>query len=212
MNTMHINEGGVTLVTEGDQSALVKRLMKQVDELQKRGTELVTENRGLHATNSELLRLLAGQRRASRRADVMQFHAVMGQEIGASPHVPPEAKVRLRLRLIAEEFFELLDAAIKPVLRDHIGLAREEVRQAINDNPIDVDMPAFCDATIDLDYVVEGTRVTFGVDGGPLWDEVQRANMAKVGGTKREDGKILKPPGWTPPDIEGELKKQGWTP
>ena len=43
--------------------------------------------------------------------------------------------------------------------------------------------------------------------------EVHRANMAKAGGPRRhEDGKLLKPVGWSPPDIEGELKKQGWSP
>ena len=38
-----------------------------------------------------------------------------------------------------------------------------------------------------------------------VWNEVQRANMAKVGlggVKKREDGKVLKPDGWTPPDVE----------
>lgn len=34
----------------------------------------------------------------------------------------------------------------------------------------------------------------------PFWDEVQRANMDKVGGAVREDGKRLKPPGWRPPN------------
>jgi hypothetical protein len=29
---------------------------------------------------------------------------------------------------------------------------------------------------------------------------------------KRADGKILKPEGWKPPDIEGELRAQGWEP
>ena len=62
----------------------------------------------------------------------------------------------------------------------------------------------------DLDYVVEGTRLEFEIDGGPIAVEVHRSNMAKVGGPVREDGKRLKPPGWTPPDIAGELRKQGW--
>jgi len=26
----------------------------------------------------------------------------------------------------------------------------------------------------------------------------------------RDDGKVIKPPSWSPPDIEGELRKQGW--
>lgn len=54
------------------------------------------------------------------------------------------------------------------------------------------------------------TALEFGVDMGPIEDEVHRANLAKAGGPV-VNGKIMKPPGWTPPDIAGELKKQGWS-
>jgi len=33
------------------------------------------------------------------------------------------------------------------------------------------------------------------------FNEVHRSNMAKLGGSKRTDGKILKPPTWTPPNL-----------
>jgi HNH endonuclease len=35
-------------------------------------------------------------------------------------------------------------------------------------------------------------------------------NWKHLGGPVAANGKRLKPEGWTPPDIEGELKKQGW--
>lgn len=47
-----------------------------------------------------------------------------------------------------------------------------------------------------------------GIDVRPLFAEVQRSNLAKAGG-KVIDGKLRKPEGWTPPDIRGELIKQG---
>jgi predicted HAD superfamily Cof-like phosphohydrolase len=72
------------------------------------------------------------------------------------------------------------------------------------------DLPAFADALADIDYVVEGARLEFGINGSPIADEVHRANMAKLGGPKRADGKHMKPEGWTPPDVAGELVKQGW--
>jgi predicted HAD superfamily Cof-like phosphohydrolase len=40
----------------------------------------------------------------------------------------------------------------------------------------------------------------FNIPIRSFWEEVQRSNLAKVGGPIREDGKRLKPPGWTPPD------------
>jgi hypothetical protein len=54
-------------------------------------------------------------------------------------------------------------------------------------------------------FAVEG-----GIDLRPLWVAVQAANLAKVGGSKRADGKVLKTPGWVPPDIAGLLRQQGW--
>jgi hypothetical protein len=51
-----------------------------------------------------------------------------------------------------------------------------------------------------------GTAVEFGIDIQPFFDEVHRTNMLKVGGTTREDGKTLKPPGWEPPRIREMLE------
>ena len=48
----------------------------------------------------------------------------------------------------------------------------------------------------------------FGIDLEPYYDEVHRTNMLKVGGSKREDGKILKPKGWQPPRIAEMLEQQ----
>jgi predicted HAD superfamily Cof-like phosphohydrolase len=45
-----------------------------------------------------------------------------------------------------------------------------------------------------------------GYDVAGAWDEVLKSNMAKVDPVtrkvkRREDGKILKPEGWKPPDL-----------
>jgi predicted HAD superfamily Cof-like phosphohydrolase len=52
----------------------------------------------------------------------------------------------------------------------------------------------------------------FGIDLNLYFDEVQKSNMAKVGGPVREDGKILKPPGWKPPQIREMMVERGWVP
>lgn len=64
----------------------------------------------------------------------------------------------------------------------------------------------------DLDYVSEGARLEYGVNGGPIAVIVHDANMAKVGATNREDDKTLKPEGWVAPDeaIAAELVRQGY--
>jgi predicted HAD superfamily Cof-like phosphohydrolase len=43
------------------------------------------------------------------------------------------------------------------------------------------------------------------------WNEVMRTNFAKIDPTtgkvrKREDGKVLKPEGWTPPNLKPFIK------
>lgn len=151
------------------------------------------------------------------REKVLEFHRAMEQPIVEKPAVPSEDRVRLRLRLIAEEFFELLRSTIgypevderndNPAILDFV---ERTVNAVINEAKLEVDLPSFVDATIDLDYVVEGTRIEFGVDGGPVLDAVHRANMAKATGPRRADGKILKPEGWRAPDVESELRRQGW--
>jgi predicted HAD superfamily Cof-like phosphohydrolase len=146
--------------------------------------------------------------------DVTAFHRALGQPVGGpAPAVPPEARVRLRMRLIAEEFFETMAActANAPALK-RLGEIEHLLKELIEVAPISVDLPALVDGLCDLDYVVEGTRVEAGVCGAAVHAEVHRANMAKAHGPKRADGKVLKPEGWTPPDIETVLRRSGWTP
>jgi predicted HAD superfamily Cof-like phosphohydrolase len=45
-----------------------------------------------------------------------------------------------------------------------------------------------------------------GANGEGAWNEVMRTNFAKIDKEtgkvrKREDGKVLKPEGWTPPNL-----------
>jgi predicted HAD superfamily Cof-like phosphohydrolase len=63
------------------------------------------------------------------------------------------------------------------------------------------DVPNIIQELCDLLYVVYGAAVVLGVDLEPFFEEIQRANMEKAGGPKREDGKQLKPAGWRPPDL-----------
>lgn len=138
---------------------------------------------------------------------VRDFFAIAEQVVADHPHVPDDGTVRLRMRLIAEEFLEQLEAAFA-----HTGefeLVRHHLHHLVDVAPVRVDLAKLVDAWADTDYVVEGARVAFGVDGEPVMALVHAANMAKAGGPVIA-GKKMKPKGWVAPDVVGELRRQGW--
>jgi len=150
------------------------------------------------------------------RAQVLEFHRAFSHPIAETPVVIANTRVRFRANLIAEEFFEAMAAMFadgegQNSMLDRLHYALHEF---MSDAPVKVDLPELADAFGDLDYVVEGSRLEFGIDGGPVAAAIHKANMAKLGPDgkpiRRADGKTLKPEGWTPPDIAGELRKQGW--
>ena len=118
--------------------------------------------------------------------DVKDFHIAFGQRVGEKPSFPNTSERTLRMKLITEEFNELCDA--------------EENN----------DLTEVADALADIIYIACGTAVSYGIPLDKVFAEVHRSNMAKLVDGKpiyREDGKVMKPEGWTPPDIEGVLKK-----
>lgn len=63
------------------------------------------------------------------------------------------------------------------------------------------------DALIDILVVTAGAIHSMGADGEGAWNEVMRTNFAKIDPDtgkvrKRSDGKVLKPEGWQPPNLE----------
>jgi predicted HAD superfamily Cof-like phosphohydrolase len=68
------------------------------------------------------------------------------------------------------------------------------------------------DALTDILVVTIGAIHSAGFDAEGAWKEVMRTNFAKIDSEtgkvrKREDGKVLKPLGWTPPNLTPFLKK-----
>ena len=62
------------------------------------------------------------------------------------------------------------------------------------------------DALLDFIVVTTGAIHSGGFDGEGGWKEVMRTNFAKIDKEtgkvrKREDGKVLKPVGWEPPNL-----------
>lgn len=115
---------------------------------------------------------------------VFEFHKEFDIHIAHTPTVPDEKTKALRVRLIQEEFDELKEAFEEKNLHN---IAKEMA---------------------DLLYVVYGTAVSYGIDMEPVFQEVQRSNMSKVGGYKREDGKWVKPATYSPADIKPIVERQ----
>jgi len=92
----------------------------------------------------------------------------------------------------------------------YLGLIDEEtseLHQAVLAN----DPVEQLDALIDILVVTIGAIHSAGFDAEGAWKEVMRSNFAKIGEDgkvrKREDGKVLKPLGWTPPELKQFIKE-----
>lgn len=120
---------------------------------------------------------------------VHDFHRAYDLPIAAVPSADISVdQAELRQRLIDEELAELRAAS-------HAG-----------------DLIEIADALADLVYVAYGTAWVYGIDLDAVLDEVHRSNMTKLGAdgrpVRRADGKILKGPQFTEPDIAGVLSQQ----
>ena len=118
---------------------------------------------------------------------VKEFMKSFGQEVKSKPEWPNDETMELRIDLIEEELGEFKDAII-------------------NGDGTLVDV---ADALSDLLYVVYGAGHSFGIDLDDCFAEVHRSNMSKLGEDGkpiyREDGKVLKGPNFSEPDLTSIL-------
>lgn len=112
---------------------------------------------------------------------VKEFMTACGQTVNVVPTIPDESTRQLRHSILIEEVNELQSAT----------------------TPVDA-----LDAITDILYVLLGTAHAYGL-GDKLqaaFNEVHRSNMTKVMPDgkvlKREDGKIIKPDTYEPPNLQ----------
>lgn len=117
------------------------------------------------------------------------FFIVRLKEILATiKKLPDSSRSALRMKLILEEFIELYEATMQG------------------------DIIKALDGLSDLLYVTYGTHHEFGLGSiaKEAFREVHRSNMSKLGAdgkpVYREDGKVLKGPNFSPPDLESIIK------
>lgn len=98
-------------------------------------------------------------------------------------------------------------------LKERYDFMWEELRE-FRDAVMADDLAGQADALVDLVYVALGTAVSMGLPWRALWDDVQRANMAKVRGVGSRGHLVdcVKPPGWVPPATLSVLEAHGYDP
>jgi predicted HAD superfamily Cof-like phosphohydrolase len=114
--------------------------------------------------------------------DVTVFMKAAGQETPSSPQKIISKQAQLYKDLIKEESIEFWEA------------------EAASDDVEEID------ACFDMIWVIIGYMKSRGWDCEGIWDEGAKSNLSKIDRVtnnvlRREDGKILKPEGWMPPDF-----------
>ncbi len=114
---------------------------------------------------------------------VKDFHEKFNIPVGDYPdYISPERQ-KLRIDILQEEVNEL-----------------EKAMSEMN-------MVEIADGVVDCIYILFGTAVEYGFHNylKAMFHEVHRSNMSKLGidgkPIYREDGKVLKEPGYSPPDL-----------
>lgn len=119
---------------------------------------------------------------------VAEFHKAFGQEDGKWPRLLTTTEFDLRHSLMKEENDEYLEACY------------------------DKSLVEIADALGDQLYILCGTILRHGMQHiiTDVFDEIQASNMSKLGEdgkpVLREDGKILKGPGYFRPDLSKFIK------
>lgn len=130
-------------------------------------------------------------------ARLREFHRAVGLASPARPTVPDPDLLTLRRTLIHEEARE--------VEREWDRL---EERLRSGEAVMPADLAPLAHELADLLYVTYGALDALGIDADAVFAEVHRANLAKAGGPRRADGKLLKPEGWQPADVRGVIEGQ----
>ena len=115
---------------------------------------------------------------------VQEFHKTYGLPVEGEQTLSDEKTRQLRINLLAEEL--------------------DELKEALADNdPLET-----LDALIDLQYVLDGAFLSFGMQDvkGAAFEEVHRSNMSKLGEDgkpirRESDGKVMKGPNYFKPDL-----------
>ena len=118
----------------------------------------------------------------SNFTEVKTFMETFGQMVRTKPQFPDEKTMQLRYELIKEELDELEQAMKTKNLKE------------------------IADALTDILYVTYGAGYAYGINLDKCFQEVQRANMSKLGADGKpifnEKGKVMKGPNYSAPNLK----------
>ncbi|MFN8510908.1 MAG: hypothetical protein U0Z75_10205 [Deinococcaceae bacterium] len=125
---------------------------------------------------------------------LIEFHEAFGQPVAQQPTLPAQGTLQLRKRLLQEEFAEVC-----------VEIERLE-SQLETPGSIPDQLYRLAHELADLLYVTYGTFAALGIDPQQVFAEIHRANMRKITGDIRPDGKRLKPKNFVPADIHAVIQ------
>ena len=133
---------------------------------------------------------------------VREFMLKFGHPVADKPQIIDDLNWEyMRLELIREELCELYEAC---------GYDPKQIQEAVVPKVGKTRVVPVADALGDLEYVINGMALGMGIDLPAVVREIHRSNMTKLGPDGkpiyREDGKILKGPGYEPPRIAEVLE------
>ena len=118
----------------------------------------------------------------SNFTDVKTFMETFGQMVRTKPQFPDEKTMRLRYDLIKEELNEL-----------ELAMRSKNLKE-------------IADALADILYVTYGAGYAYGINLDKCFQEVQRANMSKLGDDGKpiynDKGKVMKGPNYLAPNLK----------
>ncbi|NQZ14353.1 MAG: nucleoside triphosphate pyrophosphohydrolase family protein [Alphaproteobacteria bacterium] len=122
---------------------------------------------------------------------VQEFHETYGLPVEVEQTPGSEKTKELRINLLQEEL--------------------DELKEALEND----DMVETLDALIDLQYVLDGAFLSFGLQNQKMeaFNEVHRSNMSKLGEDgkpirRESDGKVMKGPNYFKPDMAQFIKSK----
>lgn len=147
--------------------------------------------------------------------DVGDFHTKFGLtsvvDEGAYPRHPTRELLEFRLNFLLEELTEIVRGAGAYL----VGPSPDDLQVVLPDTD-HWDHAQVFDGLLDLNYVSHGLAHIEGYPWREGWDAVQNANMSKERATETTASErggtwdVVKPEGWTPPDIDKILHDHGW--